>query len=75
MLHEPVDNQVPAVIHLHAELGGYLVAFTVRKDGGGSIRSEKVVKATSPTDARRLIEAEYGRDRVRITSVRKLPRD
>jgi|GEM_PF-5496696 len=75
MLHEPVDNQVPAVIHLHAELGSYQVTFTVRKDGGGPIRTEKVVKANSSADARKLIEAEYGRERVRITIVRKLPKD
>jgi hypothetical protein len=75
MLPEPVDNQIPAIIHLHAELGSYQVTFTVKKDGGGSIRTEKVVKVASSSDARKLIEAEYGRERVRITSVRKLPKD
>jgi hypothetical protein len=70
---QPADREPPAILFQWAALERFQVTFHVKRDGGGDIRTEEVVKANSATEAKRLIEARYGRGKVRITGVRKLP--
>ena len=72
---QPSDREPPAILSQWAALERFQVTFHVKRDGGADIRTEEVVKANSATEARRLIEARYGRGKVRITGVRKLPAD
>lgn len=72
---QPADREPPAILSQWAALERFQITFYVKRDGGGDIRTEEVVKANSATEAKRLIEARYGRDKVRITAVRKLPAD
>ncbi len=72
---QPVYPEPPALLSHWVALERFQVTFYVKRDGGGDIRTEEIVKANSATEARRLIEARYGRGRVRITGVRKVTGD
>ncbi len=72
---QPANFEPPAILSNWVALERFQVTFYVKRDGGGDIRTEEVVKANSATEARRLIEARYGRGKVRITGIRKVPGD
>jgi hypothetical protein len=72
---QPAYPEPPAILSDWVALERFQVTFYVKRDGGGEIRTEEVVKANSATEARRLIEARYGRGKVRITGIRKVPGD
>ena len=66
---QPVYPEPPALLSHWVALERFQVTFYVKRDGGGEIRTEEVVKANSATEAR------YGRSKVRITGIRKVPGD
>lgn len=59
---------VPAYVVFIAQ-SEYEVSFTIKKPYA---RTSEVVKASSPTTARHIIEAQYGKENITIHSVKQV---
>jgi len=71
-IYVPVDNANNVVLVNYVELSQYEVSFAVKKPYA---RGEQIVHASSSSAARRLIEAQYGKDNVTIYSVRQVKKN
>ena len=70
LIKEKYMLDVPAYVCL-IELNEYQVGFSIKKPFS---RSEEIIRASSSTAARHIIESQYGKENITIHYVRQVPK-